>query len=827
MSAKRKLDNPANDDHNNDHNNNDHNDIIPALDDDNDIDDDPAAPPPPPPPPSKRRRRRPRHTISMRTKVAIIRWWEGGGTAAGIGRALGLNRSTIYTIMRDRARIVEHVRASAPVESTIITKRRSGAGGVEEMEKRLVAWLEEQRFGGGGVDGGGDGGGDGGAVVVPLSFRAIQRKARSLFEELTAARLVHDDMDVHDVVDRDGGGRDGRVPPPFVASRGWFDRFKARANLQSVRLSCDGRCCGDDGGGDDGGGVVVGVEGGSGEFPDLLAHVGSMRGGGGVGGRGGGGRGGGGGGRGGGRCCSQRLTLYAIGKPPATARLEMDSGIGLPFIKQEYDGNPFAVMSSDLTVKREHSDVGAVATQEDEGSLGTGILRIVVKTEVEEDAADLQILKVEGCSASAWEKGDSLEGRPDTSHENFIKVELPNEDVGEEGAVQKNSAKFRGVASRPLAKRGRRRVGDPKGPRRCSHSATGRSAAATGRLAPTYTDTTTATAAAPAAAAAPPRSSRRRANFTSDELEALVRCVGAHLSDIDLVPNGQSTRHARKERAWLDVASGVSAVGLCRSVAEVKKKWFDLRSQTKRKAAALRREAAGAGGLLLAALQLSPIEEKVAAMLETTEAIRCLAPRMLEHPRLTKAVTTKVAPPSHATSTAASDQDSRLAAAPLTSAQPLRPSSTTLLDPLGPDEDHVPANDDGPPAWTACPGRPPPGGPDGVADVPPSSPERHGAPLSKGLAAPSKRACRGRPLRGGRGGRGVGGGERWDPNDGGGNARLVRLMEEQTALLRAAADKLSRGLRTIEEDLKGLRSLAESQAALWKNWLEVGQSGRP
>ncbi|XP_061435571.1 uncharacterized protein LOC133360747 isoform X2 [Lethenteron reissneri] len=642
--------------------------------------------------------------------------------------------------------------------------------------------------------------------MVPLSFRAIQRKARSLFEELTAARLLHDD-----VVDRGGGG-DGYVPPPpFVASRGWFDRFKSRANLQSVRISCDGRC----GGGGDGGG---GDEGGSGEFPDLLAHVGSMRGGGG----------------GGGRCCCQRLTLYAIGKPPAPARLEMDSGIGLPFIKQEYDGNPFAAMSSDLTVKREHSDVGAVATQEDEGSLGTGILRIVVKTEVEEDAADLQILKVEGCSASAWEKGNSLEGCPDTSRENLIKVELPNEDVGEEGAVQKNSAKFRGVASRPLAKRGRRRVGDPKGPRRHSHSATGHSATATGHSAQTYTDTTTMTAAAPAAAAltvqaaaAPPRSSRRRANFTSDELEALVRCVGAHLSDIDLVPDGQSTSHARKERAWLDVASGVSAVGLCRSVAEVKKKWFDLRSQTKRKAAALRREAAG--GLLLAALQLNPVEEKVAAMLETTEAIRCLAPRMLgnERPRLTKAVTTKVSPASHPTSTAASDWDSRLVAAPLTSAQPLRPSSTTLLDALVPEEDHVPANDDAPPAWTARPGRPPPGGPDGIADFPPSSPERQGDPLSEGLAVPSKRACRGRPLGGGRGERGEGGGERWDHNDGGGNAHLVRLMEEQTALLRAAADKLSRGLRTIEEDLKGLRSLAESQAALWKNWLEVGQSGRP
>ncbi|XP_061435172.1 tigger transposable element-derived protein 1-like [Lethenteron reissneri] len=77
---------------------------------------------------------------------------------------------------------------------------------------------------------------------------------------------------------------------------------------------------------------------------------------------------------------------------------------------------------------------GAVTKQEDEGSLGTERLRIVVKTEVEQDAPDLNRLKVEECSGWPEETGNSLECLV-TADQNFIEVELSEEDFGGVGAA--------------------------------------------------------------------------------------------------------------------------------------------------------------------------------------------------------------------------------------------------------------------------------------------------------------------------------------------------------------------------------------------------------
>ena len=46
------------------------------------------------------------------------------------------------TITRDREGIVEHVKGSAPMKATVITKQRSGL--IIEMERLLVLWLENQ-----------------------------------------------------------------------------------------------------------------------------------------------------------------------------------------------------------------------------------------------------------------------------------------------------------------------------------------------------------------------------------------------------------------------------------------------------------------------------------------------------------------------------------------------------------------------------------------------------------------------------------------------------------------------------------------------------------
>ena len=85
---------------------------------------------------------RKRKTITMEMKLDIIKRSKNGETATNIDRSLVLSRSTGATIIRDQGRIVEHVKGSAPMKATVITKQRRGLK--FEMERLLVLWLEDQ-----------------------------------------------------------------------------------------------------------------------------------------------------------------------------------------------------------------------------------------------------------------------------------------------------------------------------------------------------------------------------------------------------------------------------------------------------------------------------------------------------------------------------------------------------------------------------------------------------------------------------------------------------------------------------------------------------------
>ena len=140
-----------------------------------------------------------RKAITMELKLDIIKRSEKGETPTIIGKALNLSRSTVGTIVKDKERIKEHVKGSAPMKATVITKQRSGL--IIEMERLLVLWLEDQN-----------------QRRMPISLMLIQEKAKSLFEMLKAEK---------------GDESEGEV---FAASRGWFHRFSSRANLHNIRV---------------------------------------------------------------------------------------------------------------------------------------------------------------------------------------------------------------------------------------------------------------------------------------------------------------------------------------------------------------------------------------------------------------------------------------------------------------------------------------------------------------------------------------------------------------------------------------------------------------
>ncbi|XP_072000149.1 putative CENPB DNA-binding domain-containing protein 1 isoform X2 [Engystomops pustulosus] len=142
-----------------------------------------------------------RKTITMENKVEIIKRSERGETPSSIGRALGYSRSTIGTILKDKGRIMEHVKGHTPMNATIITKHRSGL--IIEMERLLIIWIEDQNH-----------------RNIPISPSLVQEKARSLFNILKAAHTEGE----------------GDYNEDFVASKGWFNRFKKRANLHNIKV---------------------------------------------------------------------------------------------------------------------------------------------------------------------------------------------------------------------------------------------------------------------------------------------------------------------------------------------------------------------------------------------------------------------------------------------------------------------------------------------------------------------------------------------------------------------------------------------------------------
>ncbi|KAM3936867.1 tigger transposable element-derived protein 1-like [Leptodactylus fuscus] len=162
-----------------------------------------------------------RKAITMEVKVDIIRRSDKGETPTEIGRSLGLSRSTVATIIKDKVRILEHVKGSAPMKATVITKQRSGL--IIEMERLLVLWLEDQN-----------------QCRIPVSLMVIQEKARRLFEALK----------------REKG--EGSESEEFVASRGWFMRFKDRANFHNIKVQ---------------GEAASGDEKAATEFPKALAEI--------------------------------------------------------------------------------------------------------------------------------------------------------------------------------------------------------------------------------------------------------------------------------------------------------------------------------------------------------------------------------------------------------------------------------------------------------------------------------------------------------------------------------------------------------------------------
>ena len=135
----------------------------------------------------------------MEDKLNMIKRYEKGEKVSMIARVLGLPRSTVSTIIHDRQRILAYVTGKAPSAKTAVISVKRGQI-FDEMERLLTLWIEHQTH-----------------ERIPTSQVLMQEKAKSLFQDLL--KKYPDEKDT-----------------TFIASSGWFARFKRRFSLHNIKI---------------------------------------------------------------------------------------------------------------------------------------------------------------------------------------------------------------------------------------------------------------------------------------------------------------------------------------------------------------------------------------------------------------------------------------------------------------------------------------------------------------------------------------------------------------------------------------------------------------
>ncbi|KAI5614410.1 hypothetical protein C0J50_8997, partial [Silurus asotus] len=134
-----------------------------------------------------------RRVISMETKRKIISKYENGMRIKDLVAMYNLPKSTICTYLANKKKIKE-ANVLPSMSHNVNLKQRPQA--LNEMETLLVLWIKEKQRMGDGVDQG-----------------IICKKAKEIYRNLT---------------------KDDKDKVPFVASHGWFYRFRKRHGIHSV-----------------------------------------------------------------------------------------------------------------------------------------------------------------------------------------------------------------------------------------------------------------------------------------------------------------------------------------------------------------------------------------------------------------------------------------------------------------------------------------------------------------------------------------------------------------------------------------------------------------
>lgn len=145
-------------------------------------------------------KKRARKAVTLETKLNVLRRLDNGEKITYICTALGLPKSTVQTIRDNKKKIESY---SQSIKTSYCSKRtRERSSIMEQMERLLDLWMENNH-----------------QRNVPMSQIIIQQKAKSIFESLMRENPDESSQNL-----------------TFVASKGWFEKFKKRHNLHNIKL---------------------------------------------------------------------------------------------------------------------------------------------------------------------------------------------------------------------------------------------------------------------------------------------------------------------------------------------------------------------------------------------------------------------------------------------------------------------------------------------------------------------------------------------------------------------------------------------------------------
>ncbi|GAB1610060.1 tigger transposable element-derived protein 1-like [Argonauta hians] len=144
--------------------------------------------------------KRVRKVIGLDMKLQILQMFEDGVRLCEMSKTLQLATSTLLTIRYNREKILKNAQAVSPNRAKTLFVYRYNT--ILKMEQLLNAWIHEQV-----------------SNNVHINIALVQAKARSIYNDLENQR------------DRDCPKR------PFMASKGWFEKFKRYFNLRCVKTA--------------------------------------------------------------------------------------------------------------------------------------------------------------------------------------------------------------------------------------------------------------------------------------------------------------------------------------------------------------------------------------------------------------------------------------------------------------------------------------------------------------------------------------------------------------------------------------------------------------